>query len=216
MKAIALVRTSVLTMTLLTACNAPRDEVPQLEPQDKRPVYRTQVSDATEAELLHQQVGIEVKSLVMNDLLFYSRHDSIMQKLTALGYKVDTPDLRQVYFQVVRVEGGNEKDLSQYGVHLINREKGYGIVRGSLDALTKLRGAGFKLVTLPEEVRPREVTITGGDQSDIQRMYELGVDIFTAAQDSSGIITVRGSAFDFQIDSLRNMKLEVKVIKERI
>ena len=216
MKSNSSIRAFVLTLSLLSACKAPKVGEPNLEPPDRRPVYHTQVGDATEAELLHQQLGIEVKNLMMNDLLFYARDDSTLQKLRALGYRVDTADLRQAYSQIVRVEGGDEKALSRYGVNLINREGGYAVVRGSLEALTRLREGGFKLVALEEEVRPREILITGKGQADVQRIYELGVDIFTAVKDSTGNFTVHGSAFDFQIDSLRSLGYTVNVTKDRI
>ncbi len=210
------IRASMFILSLLSACKQEKGMVPTLEPPDRRAVYHTRVGDAAEAELLHQQLGIEIKNLVMNDLFFYAGSDSIVRNVSALGYSVDTSDLRRVYSQVVRVEGGDEKVLSRFGVQVINRDKGSLVVRGTLEGLSNLRNSGSRLVALDAEVRPREIVITVRDQSDVQHIYELGVDIFTAVKDSTGRFVVNGSAFDFQIDSLRSLNYGVSIKKDSI
>lgn len=208
--------THLLFLLIIISCTAQKRGDVDLQPPDKRPVYHTQVADANETDLLKQQLGIEIKNSIRNELWFYSADENIAQKMTAMGYKVDKPDITTVYFKVVEIDPPKEDDIRKYRLQLINREKDHYLVRGSLDQLSKWKADGHKLFTPASEPRPREIEVSVGSQPDVQRIYDWGVDIFSAVKDSTGNYKVRGSAFDFQIDSIKTMKYNVTVIKSRI
>jgi hypothetical protein len=201
---------------MLIAC-AQRQEL-SLRPPSDRAVYSIKVDDATEIDLLRQQVHLDILKVQASDVYFYADNQDILKQLTSLGYgEPQSRSLDDVYMLYGKVSGNyDEKEIRRLGVIVVNKEKDHLIVYGSLGRLKEVKKLGYDLLQSDYEVRPREIEVKVKAQPDVQRIYDLGVDIFTAVKDSSGGFTIYGSAFDFQIDSINKMNYEVKIIKSKI
>src|SRR5688572_32293708 len=73
-----------------------------LEPPDKRQVYHTIVGDAHEAEILKQELQIELQNVMLPDLWFYTKDESTLNKMKDLGYEISKSELKQVHSKVVK------------------------------------------------------------------------------------------------------------------
>ena len=209
---------TVLLMIILIfgSCSPQKRGDVNLESTDTRKIYHTLVGDSNEAQLLQQQMGIEITSSTGKEIWFYSSDEKIVGKMNGLGYKVDEARSEDHHFKYVEVDPSQERELKQFGIGLVNREKDYLLVRGSLDALRRWKASGKEIFALRQEPRPREIELSVGSQPEVQKVYDWGVDIFSAVKDSSGHFKISGSAFDFQIDSMQAAKYAVKIIKPRI
>jgi hypothetical protein len=186
-----------------------------LDPPDQRAIFSITIGDAIEAALLQQQLGLEPLRVDGNTLYFYDT-GGIRAKLATYGYTPTKQNPFAVYQRVVRVsKRGHEADLARFEITLINRERDYWVVRGSIGALRALSAAGYQLSPLgPNEPRPRRVRIYAPTPEDVQRINDLFVDIYAVSRDDKyqrGVV-VTGAAFDDQIDALQREGFRVDVI----
>jgi hypothetical protein len=188
-----------------------------LKPPVTGKVYSITVSDATEIDLLRQQIHLDIIAVRDSLVYFHSESDEILGQLTSMGYgtpKTQAPE--DVYMLYGEVTGKyNEEEIVRKGVKVINREKDHLIVYGSI---SKLKDLGYKIYVPEYELRPREIEVLVPGQSDIQKLVNLGVDVFSAAKDSTGKggYKVHGTAFDHQIDSINKMHFPVTIIRQKI
>ena len=69
-----------------------------------------------------------------------------------------------------------------YRIEVLNKEENYWVVRGTLENLNELQKLNYKLKIPAKEPRPREVEIKVNAYTDIQKVNELGVDIYSSQQ----------------------------------
>jgi hypothetical protein len=196
-------------------------------PPNKDPIYSIAVDDASEAALLQQQLKLNVVKIENNRMYFSNGSNSLANKLKELGYeKVIREDLLQVYKKYCQIRQPATEDsmqknllsaLSRQDVQVVNREKDHWVIYGSLKALNSLKKAGYVISNLPYELRPREIEVTVKTTEDVQKVAAANVDIFSAERDraTNGII-IHGSAFDYQIDKVRDMGFGVTIKKQRL
>jgi hypothetical protein len=97
----------------------------------------------------------------------------------------------------------------------VAREQSYWIVSGTLAQLRRLVAAGYNLEPLrPDEPRPRLIRIVVPSSTDVQRVANLDVDIFSVA-DTAGRYTILGAALDMQIDRLQQAGFTVERLPSR-
>ncbi|MEO6327286.1 MAG: hypothetical protein ABIO55_00050 [Ginsengibacter sp.] len=212
--------------TFFEACVSSKSGV-SLTPPDKRPVSSVLVEDATEAEILQQELKLEIVKIEGSRLYYYDENNSITNQLRQTGYQeITSEDQQQVYKKYVMLRLPKSTDttyrelfvaLSKELVHVINREKDHWIIYGTLASLKNLKKSGYILHEPTYELRPREVDIHVGAAEDVQKISALGVDIFSTEyiKTSNGII-IHGGAFDYQIDSARAMNFTVTIKKQRL
>lgn len=190
-----------------------------LRPASDQKVYALRVEDATEVDLLKQQVKLDVIRTQNDTVFFHVTGEDQLRRLEGMGYgKVEPRNPEDVYELFGKISGKyNEQEIIRNGVVVVNREKDHVIVYGPISRLKALNAQGYKLL-VPGDFRPREIRTTVNTQPDVQRIYNLGVDIFTVEKDSSGKggYIIRGSAYDRQIDSIRKMNFPVTVIRPHI
>jgi hypothetical protein len=182
----------------------PTDVAPaDIAPRDKARWIAVTIDDAAEAGLIQQQLKATVVRVDGNRLYLVDR-PGLQERLATAGYEPAMVDRQEAETRVVRVpRRGDEKALLQSGVHLINREDRYWIVRGTLRQLALLQRLGFQIAPLgPDEPRPREVRISVRSRDDVARVAATHVDIYSVRQEKDGIVIYAG-AFDSQIDSLQ-------------
>ena len=206
----------ILLAVLFCSCEEKREL--SLKPPSERPVYSVKVDDAAEIDLLRQQLHLDILKVEMHDVYFYADSKEILKQLTDMGYgEPQSRNADETYMLYGKVVGKyNEEEIKRSSVAVLNREKDHLVVYGSLANLKKLKTLGYVLVKPDYELRPREIEVTVKDQPEVQRINDMGVDIFTAVRDSGGGFTIHGSAFDLQIDSIKDMNYTVKIIKSRI
>ena len=200
------------------ACQSKKELL--LKATSDKKVYSIKVEDATEIDLLRQQLHLDIVKVGAQEVYFRTDNESVLKQLSDMGYgTAKSQALDDVYMLYGKVAGKySEEEIVKNGLSIINREKDHVIVYGSISKLKALKAAGYKILELGDELRPREVEITVGTQPDIQKLYNLGVDIFSAIKDSTGKsgFIIRGSAFDSQIDSIKKMNFSVKIIRQKI
>ncbi|MBI3365983.1 MAG: hypothetical protein HY033_13900 [Ignavibacteriae bacterium] len=201
----------LISSVLLVACSQEAVREVNLEPGNKRPLYKIQVADADEVAILQEKMsGLEVQRMEGSNLYFTVQSKNLLDSLRNFGYTLEPADPYQVFAKVVKVsKRGEEAELLKSGVQIINREEKFWIVRGNLTQLQLLRARGYSLSDLDTEVRPREVEIQVKAPDDVQRVANLGVDIFTTKGTRERGLVISGAAFDYQIDSLRAMGFTV-------
>lgn len=183
-----------------------------LEPNDPRPISSIQVADGHEVEILIQETGLE-PLFVRGSTLYFFDDPKLAPRLAEVGYDAQSADPRQVFERVVRVaRQGEEAELLQTSVSLINREETHWVVRGSLAQLTALERIGYRLTPIQlYEPRPREIEVVLDSLDDAQVVNRLHVDIFTVIEDQQEL-RLYGAAFDHQIDELRARGFDVRRI----
>lgn len=201
---------AALLIRAVTACARPPAPGVDLAPRDQRPVYAVTVDDPAEAALLIQQLSLE-RIRVEGATLYFIGSPAVLERLRATGYSPMLADRMQVERRVVRVfRRGNERDVIETGVRLLNREDGYWVVDGSLRELQLLSRLGYRIGAVgPNEPRPREIRITVRSRDDVQRVSELNVDIYNVRETAQGIV-IAGGAYDVQIDALRAAGYQVE------
>lgn len=158
-------------------------KIAELTEAEKAPLYRVTVGDETEAVLLADRAKLAVVALDGAELYF--RADAAALKaLAALDYQVTPADPFAAHRRVVRVaKSGDIERLQSFGVMMINEEKRYWIVSGSLGAIRALAAAGYRISPLEgDEPRPRTVAIEIDAIEAVQRIADLGVDIYSVEQ----------------------------------
>jgi hypothetical protein len=188
----------------------------KLKPVDGRPIASIEVADGDEAELLQQELGLEINQVRGERLYYFVKNKEQDEKLIDLGYKLKEEDLMQIYYQVMELSLDNKApdkskvdELRKYEIEVINKEDTYWVVRGSLEKLNKIQELKYKLRKLEKEVRPREVIIVVSTYDDIQKVSELGVDIYSSEVSKNEKITIYGGAFDYQIEKMLTMGYKV-------
>ncbi|HST59793.1 MAG TPA: hypothetical protein VLK84_13910 [Longimicrobium sp.] len=184
---------------LLAACHAGTVPVPlRLEPAP--PLVAVQVADPQEAGLLVQAIGAQPE-LARADSLYFAA--AMADRLRGAGFDPQPVDAEQARHRVVRAYGTGDAGLRAGGMRILTREQGYWVVDGSLAQLRRLQaGGGYVLARIgASEPRPREVRVTVPAQADVQRVYDLGVDIFGAAPEG-GRVVVGGGAYEWQIEAM--------------
>jgi hypothetical protein len=202
-----------ITMSIV-ACKTDRIK---FEPDGKRPIQSIQIADGDEAALLQQELALEVKMVEGNSLFYFVSSKEQEQKLIALGYSIKKENAMQVSYRVVQLsfkgtapDNSKAEEILKHGIKIINKEKNYWVVRGSLEALTKIQELNYKVKIETKEPQPRQVEIMVPLSTDVQKVNELGVDIYsTIKSDKKGFIVITGGAFDYQIEQMQAIGYEV-------
>jgi len=183
-----------------------------LPPPSTTPRYAIAIDDADEIALLTQQVKLR-QVMVARGTLYFAADDGQLRRLRELGYQVERVDPEGVDIRVLRVRrSGSEDNMRESGIVVVTREPTYWIVSGTLAQLRRLVAAGYRLEALaPGEPRPRWIRLVVGSQTDVQRVANLDVDIFSVA-DTAGRYTILGAALDMQIDRLRQAGFTVVLL----
>ena len=217
---------SLAVLLLLAGCRGCRPEPAggrvSLEPDDPRPVASLRVGDADEAELLVQQLGMQVLRIEGNRVLFFEEPE-LMSRLEELGYDLAAHDPYDVFRRVVRIDRSiGERELRTMGVRVINREEDFLIIEATLGQLRALERGGARIAAIAGyEPRPRQIRVVVGSTEDVRRIGAMGIDIYSAAPDSRKPneqrrddreleIVIHGAAFDDQIDRLEEAGYEVE------
>jgi hypothetical protein len=184
------------------------------------------VPDADEAELLVQQLGLEVVRIDGHTVYFFE-DPSQMPRLTAMGYDVKPQNPHDVFRRVVRIDRSvAEKELNAMGVRVINREDRFLIVDATIGQLRALVRGGSQITAVSgHEPRPRQVRIVVSSTDDVRKIGAMGVDIYSAKPEPSEKpepgqaerelkIVIYGGAFDYQIDQLKEAGYGVEILPE--
>lgn len=181
---------------------------------DKRPVYSIQVADATEVDLLRQQLNLPIFKVSLPNVFFHADNIEINRRLSELGY--DEPKLQnaeEIYLMYAKITGkADEESMKRNAVEVLNVEKDHSVIYGSIASLKALRNSGFKLSRLDYEPKPRTVEIKVPREADIQVVAGMQVDIFSASPDNNTGYIIRGAAWDKQIGELRKLNFTVTII----
>jgi hypothetical protein len=215
---------TAVAATLLTGgCRTPQPSVETppketqgqtvvLPPPSTAPRYAINIEDADEIALLTQQLKLR-QVMAARGTLYFAADDGQLGRLRALGYQVGRVDPEAVDSRVLRVRRtGSEDGLRESGVVVVTREPTYWIVSGTLAQLRRLVAAGYRLEALaPGEPRPRRIRLVVASQTDVQRVANMDIDIFSVA-DTAGRYTILGAAQDMQIDRLRQAGFTVVLL----
>lgn len=209
--AIQWIATLFLAITFYS-CRCNNEKKLDLEPTDKRAVYHTTIGDADEADILTQELSIEIQNVAPPDLWFHVKDDGTLNKMRNLGYEISKSDLKQVHYKVVKCEPLTDEQIKEFKIQLINREKDHFVIRGTLEQLSALQGKGIKIMVLDYEPRPREVKVVVSRTEDVQKASEAGLDIYSTEIKEREII-IYGGAFDYAIDAMKKLNFNVTVVK---
>jgi hypothetical protein len=185
-----------------------------LAPHSKLPLYQVAIEDPDEAALITQQLKI-APMLVEAHTMYFLDSGGAAKRLAAAGYEPKRAAAENVESRIVRVPvQGTEAELMATGVTLINREKDYWLISGTLAQLSLLPRMGYSLDPMGGDPRPREVRVTVPSRADVQAINAMGVDIYgtVAAKDPKGAIVITGGAFDAQIDAMEKAGYKVERI----
>ena len=199
---------------LITSCD--NDKI-KFKPTDEREVQSIEISDGDEVALLRQELGLDIKMVQGNKLYYFVKGSDQEQKLKDIGYSIKTEDIMQINYRVVQLsikdrapDNSKTEELKKYGVQIINKEKNYWVVRGSLEQLNNIQRLDYKLKIETKEPRPRHVEIVVKSEQDIQKVNELGVDIYSSKRsDRQRTIIIYAGAFDYQIEQIQELGYEV-------
>lgn len=183
-----------------------------LPPPSSTPRYAINIADPDEIALLTQRLKLQQVTAVRGTL-YFAADDAQLGRLRELGYQVGRVDPEAVDSRVLRVRRtGSEDGLRESGVVVVTREPTYWIVSGTLAQLRRLVAAGYRLEALaPGEPRPRRIRVVAESATDVQRVANLDVDIFSVA-DTAGRYTILGAALDMHIDRLRQAGFTVTLL----
>ncbi len=188
-------------------------------PPDDRPIGSVAVADAGEAELLKQQLGLEILRVESN-VVYYHDQPGMADRLKSFGYTVK-PVLRpeQFYNKIVRLipsktgaalpGGENDRPL----VKLLRREKGYLVVNGSLAELERLSKMGWKVVAQPGEVFPRLIEVNAKNRGEVDFIVNNISDVISVKEQKDLSFLVNGSAFDYQLEELDKRQVPYKLLE---
>src|SRR6266446_5276350 len=110
---------------------------------EKKKLFRIEVEDAIEAELITQQLKIKPQ-LVEGHSFYYCGDERTNKVLGGYGYDPVSADPGEVFSRVVRIaRKGNEEDLRDLGVTLVLREQEFWIVRATFRQLHALQKLGY-------------------------------------------------------------------------
>jgi hypothetical protein len=176
------------------------------------PRYAINIADPDEIALLTQRLKLQ-NARAVRGTLYFTADEGQLARLRELGYQVGRVDPEAVDSRVLRVRRtGSEDGLRESGVVIVTREPSYWIVSGTMAQLRRLVAAGYRLEALaPGEPRPRRIRVVVGSATDVQRVANLDVDIFSVA-DTTGRYTILGAALDMHIERLRQAGFTVVVL----
>ena len=190
------------------------DRIP--EPATKQ-LFRIEVEDAIEAELITQQLKIKPQ-LVEGRSFFYCGNEETNKLLGSYGYEPSRADPEEVFKRVVRViRKGSEEDLRDCGIVIILREREYWIVRATLKQLRVLQKRGYEIKEIGrDEARPRQIKVTVHSMGQVEEAGKIGIDIYSVgrAEKEHETLFVYGGAFDDAIDELKRQGFEVEILPD--
>ncbi|HEU4882469.1 MAG TPA: hypothetical protein VFT45_09500, partial [Longimicrobium sp.] len=163
------------------------------------PLVAVQVMDAQEAGLLVQAVGAQPVAGMGGTLLFPA---TLADRLRGAGFNPQQADPGQVLTRVVRAYGVGDAAVGAAGVRVLRKRPQYWLVEGTLDQVRRLQAAGVRL-SQPgrNEPLPLEVRVTLPAAGDVQRVNQMGVDIFNAQASGTGAV-LTGGAYEWQIEAM--------------
>src|SRR5687768_12173985 len=133
----------VVLLPLVTGCRTIGPRSVDLTPSETNQIYRVEVSDSDEAQLLKQQLSITPIEME-GPYLMFSASEGILGRLAEFGYVAQPVDQKSISHRVVKIlRKGSEEDLLKHGVTLLLREKKHWIVRGSLAQLESVRAGKY-------------------------------------------------------------------------
>jgi hypothetical protein len=196
----------LLVLGNLLSCKSSRSF--SLDPPDKRPLSSIQVADAAEADLLRQQLKLDMLR-VENGIAYFYEQPGLTERLTALGYTVTAripPET--IYTKIVRLIPPDLKTTLRQGqdgrppVKVLRREKDYLLVSASLAVLQQLSKSGWKVLPQRGEVFPRMIRVTARSRSEIDFITNNIADIVSVTEQKDGSFIITGAAYDFQLEEL--------------
>jgi len=183
----------------------------------KKKLFRIEVEDAIEAELIMQQLKIKPQ-LVEGHSFYYCGDERTNKVLGGYGYDPVSADPGEVFSRVVRIaRKGNEEDLRDLGVTLVLREQEFWVVRATLKQVRVLQKLGYTIKDIGrEEPRPRQVRVTVRNMAQVEEAGKLGIDIYSVARAEKGqdAIYIYGGAFDYAIDELEKHGFRVEIMPD--
>ena len=152
-----------------------------------------------------------------NNLYYFVKDEAQEEKLKTIGYSGKKANSMQVNYRVVQLsvkgkapDKSNTEEILKTGIKILNKEKTYWVVRGSLEQLNKIQDLNYTVIIETQEPRPRQVEITVPLATDVQKVNELGVDIYSSrGSDRHRAIIITGGAFDYQIEQMQAMGYSV-------
>jgi hypothetical protein len=208
---VATIAVALIAVACSSATTAGTSKV-SLAPHTKLPVYQVAIEDPGEAAIIMQQLKI-APVLVEAHAMYFVDSAGAAKRLSEAGYEPKRASAEQVETRIVHVPiHGAEAELLSTGVSLINREKGYWVISGTLAQLALLPRLGYTLEPMGDDPRPRSVRVTVASRADVQVVNEMGVDIFgmVAAKEPKGAIVILAGAFDAQIDAMEKAGYKVE------
>jgi len=198
-------------------CRPTRDSVQQAASQDseKKKLFRIEIEDAIEAELITQQLKIKPQ-LVEGRSFYYCGGERTNKVFAEYGYDPTLADPEEVFSRVVRIaRKGNEEDLRDLGLTLVLREREFWVVRATLRQLRALQKLGYTIKEIGrDEPRPRQIRVTVRNLAQVEEAGKLGIDIYSVArpQKEREAIYIYGGAFDYAIDELEKRGFHVEIL----
>ncbi|HET8921850.1 MAG TPA: hypothetical protein VFN26_02520 [Candidatus Acidoferrum sp.] len=184
---------------------------------EKKKLFRIEVEDAIEAELITQQLKIKPQ-LLEGHSFYYCGDEGTNKLLDDYGYDPVPTDPEEAFSRVVRIaRKGNEEDLRDLGVTMVLREREFWVVRATLRQLRVLQKLGYAIKEIgKEEPRPRQVRVTVRSMAQVEQAGKLGIDIYSVARAEKGrdAIYIYGGAFDYAIDELEKHGFRVEILPD--
>ena len=200
-------------------CHAYAEQEQKAASAETKKLFRIEVEDAMEAELIGQQLKIQPE-LLSGHFFYYCGNEQSSRLLAKYGYAPVEAEAAEVFSRVVRVaRKGKEKeeDLLDLGVTLVLREREYWVVQGTLRQLRTLEKCGYVIKPIGEdEPHPRQVKITAHGRSQVEEVGRVGVDIYGVAQakKEKDVFVIHGGAFDYAIDVLKKKGFNVEILPD--
>lgn len=219
----------IVLFLMLAGCDGKLKGKPvSLKPNDSRPILSLQVADVQEAELVVQQLEIEVIR-TEGPTIFFFKDASKLPRLAELGYSVKRESSYDVYRRVVRIDRSiSEAELVKSGIWVINREKDSLIINATIGQLKALVRGGSQIVAiLGHEPRPRQIRIVVDSKQDVAKIGAMQIDIYSAKpqqrkpietprKDRKVPIVIHGAAFDYQIDQLKENNYSIEILPDPV
>lgn len=208
-----------LLLVLCSILGCPKVPSVSFNPPDKRPVSSVTVADAGEAELLKQQLKLEILRLE-NNVVYYYDQPGLAERLRSIGYTVNQDvQLQTVYYKIVRLTPKDSATQLPTGqdrrplVKVLRREQGDLIVNGSLAMLERLSESGWTVKPQPREVFPRLIEVKASSQDEVNFIAANISDVISVTEQKDRTFIVNGSAFDYQLEELDKRRIIYKLLE---
>lgn len=217
----------IVLLMLSGCCGKLKGKPVSLKPNDPRPILSLQVTDSQEAEILVQQLELDVIR-AEGPTIYFFKDPSKLHRLAELGYAIKSENPHDVFRRVVRIDRNvSETELVRSGILVINREKDFLIVKATIGQLKALVRAGSQIVAiLDHEPRPRQIRIVVDSKQDVAKIGAMQIDIYSARlqkktseppqPDRNIPIVIHGGAFDYQIDRLKENNYSVEILPDPV